>query len=340
MKPKLSAIDLFCGCGGTTVGLKQANFDVLCAIDLAEAPLLAFKANHPEVTIKKQDIQTIDTDALLKELSLAKGELDILAGCPPCQGFSSMRTKNGKLKIKDKRNDLISEFYRFTKAFLPKTVMLENVPGLATSHQFAKFIKNMEQLNYIGDFKVLNAKNYGVAQSRRRLIYVAGHRKKVILTDQKFETITVQEKIQHLPKAGSSGDWIHDLPEKRTPRIKKMFSLIPKDGGSRTSLPEEYILPCHKRSPTSFTDVYGRMSWGKVSPTITGGCSNPSKGRFLHPEEDRCITMREASLLQGFPENYIFPTGLTKTQLSLMIGNALPAPFIAAHAKELAEICR
>jgi len=339
MKPELKAIDLFCGCGGTTVGLKKAGFNVLCAVDLAEAPLRAFKANHPEVLIKQQDIQTINLKKLSKELSLKKKQLDILAGCPPCQGFSSMRTKNGRFEINDERNNLITEFYRFTKALLPKTVMLENVPGLATSWQFDRFLKKMEKLKYYGEFKVLNAKNYGVAQSRRRLIYVAGYKKKIKLTNQQFQEITVKEKIGHLPKVGQTEDWVHNIPENRTQRIKELISLIPKDGGSRTSLPDKYVLPCHKRNPTSFTDVYGRMSWNKVSPTITGGCSNPSKGRFLHPEENRCITMREASLLQGFPENYIFPSGLTKTQLSLMIGNALPAPFIAAHAKELAEFC-
>ena len=137
----ITAIDLFCGCGGTTVGLKQADFNVLCAVDLAKAPLKTFKANHPEVLIKEQDIKTINIKELLTELDLKKGDLDMLAGCPPCQGFSSMRTKNGKFKIEDERNNLIEEFYRFSRDLLPKTVMLENVPGLAKSSQFNDFIK-------------------------------------------------------------------------------------------------------------------------------------------------------------------------------------------------------
>ena len=113
-----------------------------------------------------------------------------------------------------------------------------------------------------------------------------------------------------------------------------MIRRIPKDGGSRTDLPEKYRLGCHTRC-TGFFDVYGRMAWGEVAPTITSGCFNPSKGRFLHPEENRAITMREAALLQGFPRRYKFPTTTNKSAVALMIGNALPPPFIAAHARSI-----
>ena len=331
----LTAIDLFCGCGGTTIGLKAANYSVVCAIDLATAPLEAFKVNHPEVLVKQQDIQLIDCKSLMSELSLKQGSLDLLAGCPPCQGFSSMRTKNGKFKICDDRNDLISEFYRFTKALLPKSVMLENVPGLKDSSQFDQFLIDMNNLGYLGEWQVLNAKDFGVPQRRRRLIYVAGYKQTVSISAEKNDPISVRDALGELPKSGKSGDYIHDLPEKRTERIREMIALVPKNGGSRSELPEEFVLPCHKRNPAGFKDVYGRMAWDSPSPTITGGCASPSKGRFLHPEENRCITMREAAILQGFPPNYIFPNNLTKGKLALMIGNALPAPFIAAHAEDI-----
>lgn len=332
---KPTAIDLFCGCGGTTEGLKQANYQVLCAVDFAKHPLISFKANHPEVLVKNQDIRTIDCKHLLQELKMQPGQLDLLAGCPPCQGFSSMRTKNGKFKIEDDRNDLIAEFYRFANSLLPKVVMLENVPGLKDSIQFQEFLFNMKTLGYYGEWKILNAKDFGVPQRRRRLIYVAGYNKSLLVNEEKLDTITVRAALSGIAKAGESGDYVHDIPEKRTPRINKMISLVPKNGGSRSDLPDEYVLPCHKRNPQGFKDVYGRMAWDSPSPTITGGCASPSKGRFLHPEENRCITMREAAILQGFPPNYKFPRQLTKDKLSLMIGNALPAPFIAAHAKNI-----
>ena len=116
-----------------------------------------------------------------------------------------------------------------------------------------------------------------------------------------------------------------------------MISLVPKNGGSRADLPKEYWLPCHIRSPDSYRDVYGRMSWDKVAPTITGGCTNPSKGRFLHPEQDRAITLREAAALQTFPAGYFFSLEKGRDFAALMIGNALPPSFIHAHAMKIKE---
>jgi len=134
---------------------------------------------------------------------------------------------------------------------------------------------------------------------------------------------TVKEAIGSLPKAGQSGDPVHDMPENRTPKVLEIIRRIPRDGGSHRDLPEEFQLECHKRC-TGFKDVYRRMAWNEVAPTITSGCFNPSKGRFLHPEENRAITMREAALLQGFPRRYKFPTTDNKSAVALMIGNALP----------------
>jgi DNA (cytosine-5)-methyltransferase 1 len=329
------AIDLFCGCGGMTEGLKQAGYNVLWGIDLAPSPLIAYRANHPEVAVDEKDIRKVECKELMRGLNLKKGELDLLAGCPPCQGFSSMSTNNGRYKIADERNDLIYDYLRFVEAFRPKTVMLENVPGLKDDLRFEMFVATMSDLGYQGEWKILNVADYGVPQRRRRLIYVAAHKKSICISDKKHVCRTVRDAIGSLPAAGKSGDFMHDLPEKRTKKIQEMIALIPKNGGSRSQLPAKYVLPCHQRNPGGFKDVYGRMAWDKQSPTITGGCASPSKGRFLHPEENRCITPREASLLQGFPLDYIFPQGLSKDQLALMVGNALPVPFIYAHAKEI-----
>jgi len=328
-KPK--AVDLFCGCGGLTVGLKKAGFHVLGAVDVDPLSIKTYKANHKDVEVWDIDIRKLKTAEVLKKLGIKKGELDLLAGCPPCQGFSTMRTLNGAIDIEDPRNDLLFEFLRFAKALRPKAVMMENVPGLAVDERFSFFLKKMKQLGYHGNHQILDAANYGVPQRRRRLIYLAGYRARVPFAPQARRRKTVRDAIGGLPRAGKSGDPVHDIPEYRTPKIKELIRLIPKDGGSRTDLPEAFQLECHKRCD-GFKDVYGRMSWDAESPTITSGCFNPSKGRFLHPEEDRAITMREAALLQGFPPRYKFPTTGNKSAIAMMIGNALPPEFIKRHA--------
>lgn len=336
---KPTAVDLFCGCGGLTAGLKQAGFRVLGAVDADPLSVKTYKANHRDVKVWETDICGLEPAELIEELGLKEGELDLLAGCPPCQGFSTMRTLNGSVRVEDSRNDLLLEFQRFMEAFRPRAVMLENVPGLADDKRFASFIRKMKRLGYLGDHRVLDAGHYGVPQRRRRLIYLAGYGTEIPFARKARNLKTVKDAIGGLPKAGKSGDPVHDIPERRTPKVMDIIRRIPKDGGSRTDLPEEFQLDCHKRC-NGFKDVYGRMSWDDVAPTITSGCFNPSKGRFLHPEENRAITMREAALLQGFPRRYKFPSTDNKTAIALMIGNALPPPFIAAHARSIRKILR
>jgi DNA (cytosine-5)-methyltransferase 1 len=329
-----SAVDLFSGCGGLTVGLKKAGFKVLGAVDVDPLSIKTYRANHKDVTVWETDIRNLKTAEIESTLGLRKGMLDLLAGCPPCQGFSTIRTLNRSFRVDDPRNDLLFEFLRFVEALNPRTVMMENVPGLAEDERFKIFRTRMEQIGYMGDYRILNAADYGVPQRRRRLIYLAGRLKAIPFAKPARKTKTVHNVIGNLPKAGESGDPVHDMPERRTTRIMELIRRIPKNGGSRSDLPEEDQLDCHKRC-NGFKDVYGRMAWGEVSPTITSGCFNPSKGRFLHPEEDRAITMREAALLQGFPRRYKFPTTDNKSAIALMIGNALPPPFIKAHAEQI-----
>jgi DNA (cytosine-5)-methyltransferase 1 len=330
----LRAIDLFCGCGGLTQGLKKAGFRVVWAVDNDPSAVAAYKANYKGVEVKEADIRTLDHAKIKRQLKLKKGVLDLLAGCPPCQGFSTLRTANGAYDVSDERNDLLHQFYIFAKAFVPKAVMLENVPGLAETHRFKLFLARMRKLGYEGEFKVLDAADYGVPQRRRRLIYIAGRRFAATLAEPSKRLKSVRDAIAKLPLAGRSGDPLHDLPEKRSKHVIDLIKMIPKNGGSRTQLPGNYILQCHKEHDGHY-DVYGRMQWDEVSPTITSGCFNPSKGRFLHPTQNRAITMREAALLQGFPRRYRFPAPHSKIAIALMIGNALPPPFIAAHARAI-----
>jgi len=336
-KPK--AIDLFCGCGGLTLGLKQAGFEVIGAVDNDSLAVETYKVNHPEVHVWERDIQGLTVGWVKRKLGLRKGELDLLAGCPPCQGFSMMRTLNGGYEIYDERNDLIFEFLRFVRELAPKAVMMENVPGLQKDRRFKKLCKELESEGYIVNEDVLDAADYSVPQRRRRLILLAGLNGEIGFAQKARCKRTVFDAIGGLSLAGKSGDELHDLQESRSKRVKRLIKRIPKDGGSRKDLGKRRQLKCHKKCD-GFKDVYGRIAWDKPAPTITSGCTNPSKGRFLHPVENRAITLREAALLQSFPRSYRFNIDASKGAVAELIGNALPPEFVRRHAFKTAQYLR
>jgi DNA (cytosine-5)-methyltransferase 1 len=327
----LKAIDLFSGCGGLTTGLKKAKFQVLAGVEIDASATRVFELNHPEVHLWKKDIAGLKGSEIKSTLKLKSGELDLLAGCPPCQGFSRVRTLNGGYVITDDRNELIFEFLRLVRELKPKAVMLENVPGLAEDERIESFNQELESMGYSASYRVLDVADYAVPQRRRRLILLAGKQGPITFAKPARVKKTVRDAIASLPPAGTSGDGPHDIPENRTAKIQRRIAKIPHDGGSRLDLPLRDQLECHKKC-NGFKDVYGRMAWDTVAPTLTTGCFNPSKGRFLHPEENRNITMREAALIQTFPKRYKFPADLGKSVLATQIGNALPPEFVRRHA--------
>lgn len=333
-----TAIDLFAGCGGLTQGLKQAGFAVLAAVEINSLACESYEANHPEVKVLKIDIVRLSATKLLKELGLRKGELDLLSGCPPCQAFSSMRSLNGSKRVRDKAaKDLLFEFLRFVRVLEPKALMLENVPGLKKDRRFSRFKSALGRLGYEITSKTLNCSHFGVPQRRRRLILVGSRLGRAELAEPTKARETVRGAFKTLGHAGRSGDPLHDIPEKRSRRVQALIAKIPPNGGSRSDLPVEMQLACHIKCD-GFKDVYGRMKWDAVSPTITTGCFNPSKGRFLHPEEHRAITLREAAALQTFPAKYFFSLKHGKTGAATLIGNALPPRFIEMHAARVRSL--
>ncbi len=335
----LTAIDLFSGCGGLSLGLKKAGFKVLAAVELDELAAETYCANLKNTHVLRTDICRISPSAVMRLCGLKRGDLDLLAGCPPCQGFSRLRTLNGHTEVNEPMNDLVFQFDRFARALLPKTIMMENVPGLAKDKRLEDFCRSIRKLGYAVKFEVLDAADYGVPQRRRRMILMASRLGNVDFAPRRQTPVTVRDAISKLRTPGSMNDPLHARGPKRAEKVEALIRKIPRNGGSRTSLSRRDQLPCHRRT-NGFKDIYGRMAWDKPAPTITGGCINPSKGRFLHPTAHRAITLREAALLQNFPPRYRFPLSGGTYVVAQMIGNAFPPNFAACHARKLAQQVR
>lgn len=326
---KYNAVDLFSGCGGLSEGLHQAGFDVVAGVEFDKHAARTYRLNHPKTELFEIDVRKLDSSQILEVLN---GEsLHLLAGCPPCQGFSSLRKRNKKTAAPDKRNRLISEYLRFVRELDPCTIMLENVPGIVDYSLFKSIVKKLKMLGYHVEYKIIDVANYSVPQRRKRLVLVGSKLGKIDVAKGENKTVTVRDVFRKLDNS-CKNDLMHTIYPNHTDRIKKLISLIPKDGGSRRDLPKRYQLNCHKKKNVGFNDVYGRLAWDAVSSTITGGCLSPSKGRFLHPSEDRCISAREAASLQTFPSDYKFIADMPKAKLALLIGNALPPEFTRIQA--------
>lgn len=331
-KPK--AIDLFCGAGGLTEGLRQAGYRVVGAVEIDADACATYRVNHGRIKLWQTDIRRVTGPSMMRALKLQRGDLDLLAACPPCQGFSSMRTRNGARRIRDERNDLIYDVLRIVRSMRPKSVMLENVPGLATDRRYAAFCTALEAMGYFVKWAIFNTVDFGVPQRRRRLVMVASTIADPQFASRATRRRTVREFIGSIAPPDKSRDPLHNYSVRRSSKSLQKIKDIPLDGGSRSDLGKDRQLRCHKRI-RGFFDVYGRMAWDGPSPTITGGCLNPSKGRFLHPQAHRAITLREAALLQTFPRTYRFRMERGRYAVALLIGNALPPEFIRRHAVAL-----
>lgn len=339
---KLTAIDLFSGCGGSALGFQKSGFDIRVAIDVDYWSTETYKRNHQNTVVLTDDIRYVSGEQLLKLACLKKRQLSVLLACPPCQGFSFARSNGSSY---DPRNELVFEFVRLAKEMLPKIIAMENVPGLSRGKGKGIFLETVSQLNKIG-YKtisgVLNASDYGVPQNRRRVILLGTRLNRVRLklpvpTYGEKETkskVTVRDAIKNLPIISwgkkDADDLMHVSANLSDINFKRMKT-TPHNGGGWKDWPEDLKLDCHKKSNGGHGDVYGRMRWDEPSPTLTGGCTAISKGRFGHPEQNRAISLREASRLQSFPDTYIFEGPFTN--IAKQIGNAVP-PLLAQAIAE------
>ena len=343
----MTAVEIFAGGGGLAVGLRDAGYRTVAAVEIEPHAAATFKANHPGVQVFRQDVRTIMGSALLE---LAGGKLDVLAACPPCQGFSSLTSK---WRRPDPRNELVLEVARLAEEVRPRAIMLENVPGLADKGEelFGALVKRLRAAGYVCNWSVLQVADFGVPQRRRRLVLLAGLGVDIPLpapTHSRTEEgglprwRTVRDTIEGLGAAmlftdaeraggAQAANWhvVRRLSPDNQLRLKHATP-----GGARWTLPDELHVPCHRGGYTGFSNVYGRMSWDEPSVTITAGCTTISKGRFGHPQEDRTISLREAALLQTFPPDYHFETAHFERACEI-VGNALPCVFAQALATQV-----
>lgn len=333
---KPTAIDVFAGAGGLSLGLIWAGFDLKFALDLDEASVRTYRRNFSH-NVAQLDVLTVSGADLLAAAGLEKGELGLLAGGPPCQGFSIQRRGDDD----DDRNNLVLEFARLVKETRPEFFLMENVLGIKNRRGkkvFSAFRDLMESAGYYCHVQVLNAADYGVPQIRKR-VFVVGERTDGVGVYFRFPEpshrpenwVTVRQAIGDLPPPPEDGSEHPNWPNHRRERLSAInrlrISFVP-EGGGREHIPPELQLRCHRVSveKAGHRYVYGRLAWDEPAGTITARFDSFTRGKFAHPSENRTITLREGARLQTFPDWFVFEG--SKVAIARQIGNAVP-PLLA-----------
>ncbi len=331
-------VDLFCGAGGLTHGFVLEGLEVAAGIDLDPACRFPYEANN-DAQFLERDVCKITRKDL--EGLFGSAKRTVLAGCAPCQPFSSYAQryesdgKNGKW-------GLLYQFARLAKVSKPDVITMENVPTVVNHEVFHDFVDALERLGYSVWFDIVDSSRYGVPQSRRRTVLLASKHGEIRMIEPTHEKPkTVRQAIKRLRPIGAGEsaprDKLHvssTLSEKNLWRIK-----VSKPGGTWRDWPRDLVADCHRaESGRTYPGVYGRMEWDKPAPTITTQCFGFGNGRFGHPEQNRAISLREAAILQSFPRGYAFvpPKGeVAFKTLGRLIGNAVPVELGRAIARSI-----
>lgn len=339
---RFTCVDTFCGAGGLSLGLSSAGFDVLFSFDIDSKCIETIKNNpkyfkHPAVC---EDIKNILGGRLLKKIGLKQGELFLLAGGPPCQGFSIQRIGEDA----DRRNELVLLYGELINEVRPLFFLMENVSGIQGKRGKAildELIKKMESTGYHVHKQLIDAEDFGVPQRRKRIILV-GERTDVgqsyNFPNPTGERRTVRDTIEFLPPPPEDGKPHPNYPFHRRDRlseknIQRINALA--QGQGRDYLPEELLADCHRIDSAiiGHRNVYGRMAWDDVAPTITARFDSFTRGLFGHPEQPRSISLLEGALLQTFPIDFVFVG--SKIEIARQIGNAVPPKLGNAIGKSI-----
>ena len=336
----IKAIDFFCGAGGLTRGLLDAGIEVLAGVDNDERLQETYTHNNNPSRFINEDIDAIDIHELRKELKIQDEDTTLYAACTPCQPFSTLSRRNWE---DDDRKSLLLTFAEIVKGCPPDFILVENVPGLNNGsgkeiyNEFLEILKDCEFSEPVAD--LLDAKHFGVPQTRKRFILLASKEGSISLptpvTDPS-QFVTVKKCIGEYPEI-ADGEESEDCLNHKTRELqshhKRIVEAVPKNGGSRGDITDTSILlKCHQDRPDAHKDVFGRMAWDQPAPTLTSRCSDVYSGRFIHPEQDRGISLREAAALQTFRDDYEF-FGTSITGIARQIGNAVPVK-LAKHLGE------
>lgn len=344
MDKKISAIDLFCGSGGLTHGLIKANINVVAGFDIEGACKYPYETNNKGARFYQKDVAQVSSDELNN--LYPEGDIKLLAGCAPCQPFSTY--SQGKDLSQDKRWPLLYSFSRLIREVRPELVTMENVPDVTKHKVYHDFVKELELQGYKVWAQRVFCPDYGLPQMRKRHVLLASRISDISLippTHSPIKYKTVSQAIGKLPplEAGQTDpkDPLHiaaGLSKLNLERIQHS-----KPGGTWKDWPEHLVADCHKKeSGKTYSGVYARMREDLPSPTITTQCYGYGNGRFGHYDTDqnRAISLREAAMLQSFPKSYKFidpQKPFSISAIGKMIGNAVPVKLGNVIAKSFSQ---
>jgi DNA (cytosine-5)-methyltransferase 1 len=325
------AVDVFCGVGGLTFGLERVGVQVKLGIDIDPACRHPIEQNTRS-SFLEADVGSLDSSVVKSAFEGAA--ISLLAGCAPCQPFSTY-TRSVIREAREKGRgenhgdwQLVEQFGKLVEATQPHLVTMENVPPLEKQPVFESLLKCLQ--GYYLDYKVLECQSIGLPQTRKRLVLVASRLGPIEIPCGAAKPLTVREVIGELPPIPAGGrdpnDRLHRSSKLSALNIKRIRASVP--GGTWRDWPSSLRASCHhKLTGATYPSVYGRMEWDKPSPTITTQCFGFGNGRFGHPDQDRAISLREAAMLQGFPREYSFVPDneeISFAKVGRLIGNAVP----------------